>query len=238
MPTPTAVSAPVANRLLSALPRSGYERLAPLLEHVALPLAKVLYEPGARIRHVYFPSNALISILSVEERERITPEVGVVGNEGMAGLPVFLEVSVSRNLVLVQVAGTALRMKAEALRQETRNGGLLGRLLRRYTHAFLTQVSCLAICNLLHITEARLARWLLMTQDRVQSDEFKLTQEFLAKMLGVRREGVTKAASVLQQGGLISYTRGNITILNRVGLEAAACGCYRTMREEYDSFLA
>lgn len=233
----TAKHAPIANRLLSALPKREYERLAPFLEHVTLPVAKVLYKPGDRIRHVYFPGHMVISLLSIEKKERVTPEVGIVGDEGLAGLPVFLEVSTSNTLVIVQVAGTAMRMKVNTLRQETKNDGPLGRLLRRYTHAFLTQVSFLAVCNLLHLTEERLARWLLMTQDRVHSGEFRLTQEFLSKMLGVRREGVTKAASVLQQEGLIRYSRGCITIVNRPRLEKASCGCYRKIREDYDAFL-
>ncbi len=155
----------------------------------------------------------------------------------MVGLPVFMEVETSGNRAVVQGAGSAFRMKAKAFRKECNDGGSLPRLLRRYSHSLLTQISQPAVCNRFHPIEARLARWLLMTSDRMGSDEFQLTQEFLSNMLGVRREGVNKAAGTLQQQNLISYSRGALTVLNRAGLEAIACPCYRIIKEEYDTVL-
>ena len=153
----------------------------------------------------------------------------------MVGLPLFMDVSKSSNRAVVQGEGYALKMKAKALRKECNNGGLLPRLLRRYSHSLMTQISQTAVCNRFHPIEARLARWLLMTRDRMNADEFQLTQDFLSNMLGVRREGVNKAAGVLQQRALISYSRGALTILNGKGLEAMACQCYRIIKEEYDN---
>lgn len=155
----------------------------------------------------------------------------------MVGLPVFMEVETSGNRAVVQGAGSAFKMKARAFRKECRDGGSLPRLLRRYSHSLLTQISQTAVCNRFHPIDARLARWLLMTRDRMGADEFQLTQEFLSNMLGVRREGVNKAASILQQQQLISYSRGALTILNGPGLEAMACTCYKIIKEEYDAFL-
>jgi CRP-like cAMP-binding protein len=227
---------PVTNRLLAALPKREYQHLLPELKEVTLTFGKILFEPGERIRHVYFPNNSIISLLSaVEDREHL--EVGIVGNDGMAGLPVFMDVKKSRNRGLVQGAGSAMRMKAAALRQVLGNGSSLNKLLHRYTHALLTQISQSAACNRFHLVNARLARWLLMTHDRIEGDEFRLTQEFLSYMLGVRREIVTLAAGVLQKQKLISYSRGQIRILDRVGLEAVSCQCYRVVKDEYDNFL-
>ena len=237
MPRPAKPDAPIANRLLAALPKKEYQRLLPELEHVTLPFAEVLYESGAPLRHVYFPNDSIISLLTVTA-ERSTLEVGIVGNEGMAGISVFMGVGVSRTRALVQGAGTAMRMKASALRAEAHRMGALHRLLHRYTHSLLTQVAQTAACNRFHLLDARLAHWLLMTHDRVQSDDFRLTQEFMSSMLGVRREGVNKAAGALQHDELIRYSRGHITILDRAGLEAAACECYRLIRQEADSFLS
>jgi len=237
MPLTPQPRAPVANRLLAALPREEYERLLPELEQVSLPFAEVLYEPGDLIRHVYFPNDSIVSLLSVVA-ERSTLEVGIVGNEGMAGISVFMGVDISRNRALVQGAGTAMRMEAAALRAESEHVGALHRLLHLYTHSLLTQVSQSAACNRFHMVDARLARWLLMTHDRVRSDEFRLTQEFMSSMLGVRREGVNKAAGALQQNKLISYSRGHLRVLDRAGLEAVSCECYRVVREESDSLSA
>jgi hypothetical protein len=224
------------NRLLAALPKKDYQRLLPRLESVTLIFGDILFEPGDLLRYVYFPNNSIISLLSaVDKREHL--EVGIVGNDGMAGLPVFMGVNRSRTRGLVQGAGDAMRMTATSLGKEIGNGGALHQLLHRYTHSLLTQISQSAACNRFHQVNARLARWLLMTHDRVEGNEFRLTQEFLSHMLGVRREQVTIAAGALQKKKLISYSRGQIRILNRAGLEAVSCKCYATVREEYDNFL-
>lgn len=236
MPLPATLSRPIENRLLAALPKKEYQRLLPELEHVSLSFAEVLYEPGDPVRHVYFPNDSIISLLTVVG-ERSTLEVGIVGNEGVAGISVFMGVRVSHNRALVQAAGTAMRMKAAVLRTESEHSGALHRLLHLYTHSLLTQVAQSAACNRFHVVDARLARWLLMTHDRLRSDEFHLTQEFVSNMLGVRREGVNKAAGALQQNKLISYSRGHVRILDPAGLEAVSCECYRIVREEYDSLL-
>jgi CRP-like cAMP-binding protein len=227
---------PITNRLLATLPKNIYQRLRPQLEHVNLPFAEVLYEPGAANRHVYFPNDSIVSLL-VEVADRSTLEVGIVGNEGMAGINVFMGVSTARSRAVVQGAGTALRMKAAALRRETSQVGSLHRLLHRYSHSLLTQASQSAACNRFHMVNARLARWLLMTHDRVSADEFRVTQEFMSNMLGVRREGVTGAAGILQKDQLISYSRGLVKILNRAGLEAVSCECYRIIKDESDGYL-
>lgn len=229
MPRSVKPREPVDNRLLAALPGAEYQRLKPHLEPVTLPFGEILYEPGETVRHVYFPTQGIVSLLSMVE-ERSTLEVGIVGTEGMVGISVFLGVSNSLNQALVQGAGTALMMKAGALRKHVGHEGLLPNLLRLYTHSLLAQVSQTAACNRFHAVDARLARWLLMTHDRLQADEFRLTQEFLSDMLGVRREGVTGAARALQQKKLISYVRGQITVLDRAGLEAASCKCYELVR--------
>lgn len=231
------IDEPVANRLLAALPKKEYQHLLPKLEQVTLTFGDILFDPGDHIRHVYFPNDSIISLLSAVE-DRALLEVGIVGNEGMAGLSVFMGVNKSRNRALVQGAGTAMRMKAAALYKEVSNGNALRNLLHRYTHSLMTQISQSAACNRFHLVNARLARWLLMTHDRVEGNEFHLTQEFISHMVGVRREQVTLAASSLQKQKLISYSRGQIRILDRVGLEAISCKCYGVVKEEYDNFLA
>ena len=228
--------APPTNRLLAALPKDEYQRLLPKFEPFSLVFGEVIYEPGDLIRDVYFPTSGIISLLAAVE-DRATLEVGIVGREGMVGLPAFMGVKTSGNRAVVQGAGEALRMKAKAFRRECENGSSLARLLLRYTHSRLTQIAQGAACNRFHPIDARLARWLLMTRDRMGTDEFRLTQEFLSNMLGVRREGVSKAAGALQQHDLISYSRGNLLILNRVGLKAIACHCYGVIKKEYDTFL-
>ena len=235
MPT-TKHAAPVANRLLAALPTKEYKLLLPELEQVPLVFGDVLYETGDIIKHVYFPEDGIISLLSMVESQKVL-EVGIVGKEGMAGLPVVLGVRASLNRGLVQSGGTAMKMKAAALRREFKRDGALQRLLHRYLHSLLTQISQSAVCNRFHTAEARLARWLLMTHDRVNSDEFRLTQEFLSHMLGVRREAVSKAAGELQKRGILNYSRGYITILSRPHLEAMACQCYRIISVESDQAL-
>jgi CRP-like cAMP-binding protein len=225
----TKTHEPVANRLLAALPGKEYQRLRPHLKEVALSFGEVLYEPGEIIRRVYFPNRGIVSLLSMVE-ERSTLEVGVVGAEGMVGISVFLGAHASLNQALVQGAGTAMSMKADAMRKHVGHEGPLPDMLRRYTNSLLAQISQTAACNRFHALEARLARWLLMTHDRLRSNEFKLTQEFLSHMLGVRREGVTNAARALQRQNLIRYVRGQITILDRAGLEARSCGCYEIVK--------
>ncbi len=223
------------NRLLAALPAKEYARLLPKLEEIPLIFAENIYEPGDVIHRVYFLESGIVSLLSaVEERSML--EVGIVGNEGFVGIPVFLGVKTSNNRALVQGAGVALAMQTTDFLAECENGGALPRLLQRYTHSLLTQISQSAACNRFHEIEARLARWLLMTADRMMSDEFQITQDFLSNMLGVRREGVSKAARNLQHNELIGYTRGKISILDRAGLEAAACRCYFIIKEEYENF--
>jgi len=228
--------APPTNRLLTALPRHEYQRLLPKLKPFPLVFGEVIYEPGDVIRDVYFPTSGIISLLAAVE-DRATLEVGIVGREGMVGLPIFLGVRTSSNRAVVQGTGEAMRMKASAFRNECENGGSFPLLLLRYTHSRLTQIGQGAACNRFHPIDARLARWLLMTRDRMGTDEFRLTQEFLSNMLGVRREGVNKAAGALQQQDLISYSRGNLLILDRVGLKAVACHCYGIIKAEYDTFL-
>ena len=224
------------NRLLATLPKNEYKRLLPKLKTVRLVLGEVLYEPGAAIKYVYFPNDSIISLIS-KLSETSWLEVGMVGNEGMAGLAVFMGVNSSSTRALVQGAGTAMRMSAAAVRAEANQLGGLHHLLHRYSHALLAQVSQSSACNRFHFVNARLARWLLMTNDRLGAEEFPLTQEFLSNMLGVRREGVSKAAGALQAAKLIRYSRGMITVLNRRGLEAESCQCYAIIKAETDVYL-
>jgi len=227
---PIANRVPVANSLLAALPRKDYQRLLAGLEPVTLSFGKVLYEPGDPIRHVYFPTDSLVSLLTLADGH-LALEVGMVGREGMVGTPMPLGINVSPVRALVQGSGTAMRMTSARFRKEFRQCPPLQRALYRYVHVLMAQVAQTAACNRFHVVEARLARWLLMTRDRVRANRFYLTHEFLAHMLGVRRVGVTKAASALQQRKLIRYSRGNITILDRNGLEAASCKCYQVVKD-------
>lgn len=224
------------NRLLAALSPKEFQELAPDLERVSLALTQVLYKPGDVIRYVYFPLDSLVSLLSAVDK-RSTLEVGVVGNEGMTGIGIFLGVKTSRFQAVVQGAGLALRMNTSDLRRHSENNYRLKSLLQLYAHALLTHVSQSAACNRFHLVEARLARWLLATRDRLGKDEFQMTQDFLSNMLGVRREVVNKAAGNLQKRGLITYVRGILTILDNAELEAASCSCYEQIRAEYDNFL-
>jgi CRP-like cAMP-binding protein len=219
-----------ANRLLASLPRKSYRGLLPGLDAVTLDFGDVLYEPGARIHDVYFPGRSVVSLLTVVDG-RSALEVGLVGREGMVGIPLALGVDTSPVRALVQGAGAAMRMSAASFRKALDASEPLQRGLLRYTHGLMAQITQTAACNRFHVVEARLARWLLMTRDRVGSRQFRLTHEFLAHMLGVRRVGVTHAASALQRSGLIEYERGNIRILENAGLEAAACSCYRLVRQ-------
>jgi CRP-like cAMP-binding protein len=224
------------NRLLATLPKNEYKRLSPRLKTVSLVFGEVLYEPGDAIKYVYFPNDSIISLIA-KLSETSWLEVGMVGNEGMAGLAIFMGVSFSPTRALVQGAGTAMRMSSAAVRTEANRLGSLHHLVHRYSHSLLTQVSQSSACNRFHLVEARLARWLLMTNDRLAAKEFPLTQEFLSTMLGVRREGVSKAAGALQAAKLIRYSRGVITILNRRGLEAKSCHCYAIIKAETDAYL-
>jgi len=215
----------LANSLLAALPGKGYKRLLSGLEPVVLKFGDVLYESGQKIRHVYFPGNSLVSLLTVVDGH-MALEVGMVGREGMVGLPVALGTDLSPVRALVQGAGMAMRMNSARFSREIRKSPQLQQGVHRYANALMAQVSQTAACNRFHVVVARLARWLLMTRDRVRSGEFRLTHEFLAHMLGVRRVGVTTAARALQARKLIDYSRGSIKILNHKGLEGAACECY------------
>jgi CRP-like cAMP-binding protein len=223
----------VANSLLGALPGKDYLRLLSRLEAVTLTFGEILYEPGMPIRHVYFPIDSLVSLLTLINGH-MALEIGLVGREGMLGIPVALGIDVSPVRALVQGTGTALRMKAAHLRSDYEKCGPLHRELNRYIHERIVQITQTAACNRFHPVEARLARWLLMTRDRMRSDQFRLTQELLGSMLGVLRVAVTKAAGALQQRQLISYRRGNISILDGQGLEAAACRCYQVVKNVHD----
>ena len=223
---------PPANRVLASLPAKNYQRLRAQLEPVILTFGQILYEPGETIRQVYFPVDCLISLLTAVDKRR-TLEVGMVGNEGMAGMPVVLGVDVSGVRALVQGGGHALRIGSMRFRTEYDRNQPLQQSLFRYTHALMAQISQTAACNRFHAAEARLARWLLMTRERVGSDEFPLTHEFLAHMLGLRREGVTEAASALKRRKLIAYSRGKIQILDAKGLTASSCSCYQIVNTVY-----
>lgn len=223
----------VTNRVLGGLPQKEYQRLLAQLEPVTLRFGQVLYQPGKTIQHVYFPVDCLISLLTAVDKRR-TLEVGMVGNEGMAGMPFILGIGVSGVRALVQGGGNALRMDAAQFRVEFDRNPPLQQALYRYTYALMAQISQTAACNRFHETEARLARWLLMTRDRVGSDEFPLTHEFLAHMLGLRREGVTEAASALKRRNVIDYTRGKIQIRDTKGLKASSCSCYQAVKTVYD----
>lgn len=227
---------PGENRLLAALPDAVLDRLRPRLEETALGLKQVLYEADRPIEHVYFPRTGVVSLV-IAMADGLMVEVGTVGNEGMVGTPVFLGAEKSPTKAFAQVPGEALRMRAEDFREEIGSGGPLPDLIRRYTQAMVNQISQSVACNHLHSVQERMCRWLLMTHDRVGADEFSLTQEFLAEMLGVRRPSVTVVAGILQQAGLIRYHRGRVTVLDRAGLEAASCECYRVVRREYDRLL-
>jgi CRP-like cAMP-binding protein len=227
---------PGINRLLAVLPRRDRDRLLPDLKLVALDFEEILYEPNGPIRYVYFPTSGMIALLLVLEDGSVA-EVSRVGNEGLVGLPVFLGVRTSHTRAFVQIPGEALRMKAQVFCQQARQGGPLSGLLLRYTQALLRQSERLTACNTRHSIEQRLCRWLLITHDRVQADQFEITQEFLSQMLGVHRQSVTLAASNLQKAGLIRCSRGKLKILDRQGLEASSCECYQVIRQQFDQLL-
>ena len=225
-----------ANRLIEALPSHDRRRLIARCDVVEVVFEDVLNEADAPIRHVYFPLTSLISVIMPID-ESASLEVGLIGDEGMFGIPLALDVGVSPMRAVVQGTGTALRMDAAGFRRELERRKALRRDIDRYVFVHLSQVARTAGCTRFHVVEARLARWLLMTQDRAHADSFRITQEFLAAMLGVRRVGVTRAAGSLQKRGLIRYSRGNITVLDRRGLKGASCGCYKADREAYARIL-
>lgn len=224
------------NRLLAALPREEYDRLLPLMEAVYLDLKQILYQPNKRIEYVYFPITGAVSLLAIM-KDGTGAEVGLVGNEGMVGLPVFLKADQTVVQAISQIPGHGLRMKAEVFKSEVTPSSPLYDMLQRYTQAVLDQIAQTSGCNRLHSIEQRFCRWMLMCQDRMRSDQFPLTQEFLAQMLGVRRAGVSEIASVIQKAGLIQYNRGKMTILNRKKLEATSCECYAIIKQQSDRLL-
>lgn len=224
------------NRILALLPRREYERLVPRLERVSLEYKHVLCEAGGPIRDIYFPNSGVVSWLAQAGR-RAEVEVATIGNEGMVGFRVLLGAHTSPAKIMVQVPGHAWRMKTADLLHESHNGSALIPVLHRYVNAFLTQVTQSVACNTFHSVEQRCCRWLLMTHDRVQTDQFRLTHDLLAQMLGVRRASVTVAARKLQKAGLIRYIHGKITVLDRAGLESASCECYRVVRADFDRLL-
>ncbi len=227
---------PTANRLLAALPAKNLKHLLANSESIDLTFADVLCVPGDPIRHAYFPMDSFISLVAPIDGYAGL-EVGMIGSEGMFGIGLILGVEVSPMHALVQGAGPALRMDAKRFRRELEDSPALYRGLNRYLYVLISQLAQTAACTRFHVVEARLARWLLMTRDRARSDEFYLTQDFLSHMLGVRRVGVTKAAGSLQKRKLISYSRGVIRVLDRSGLQAAACGCYLADKKIYDRVL-
>jgi CRP-like cAMP-binding protein len=236
MPASANTTAPTQNRLLAMLPREEYERILPHLNHISFSLGEVIYESGGLMHYIYFPANAIISLLYMMENGS-SAEMGMVGKEGLVGIALFMGGDTMPNRAVVQSAGGAFRMRAKVLQDEFARGGMFQRLLLRYTQALITQMSQTAVCNRLHEIEQQLCRWLLLSHDRLNSDELVMTQELIANMLGVRREGVTAAAGRLQEQGLISYVRGHIQILDRSGLEAAVCECYKVVKDEYDRLL-
>jgi len=229
---PASNSSP-RNRLLAALPPAEYEQLQPYLEPVALEFKQILYQVREPIEYVYFPNKGVISMLNFTE-EGQPVEVGTVGNEGMVGLPVFWGAQEIPGQAFSQIPGEALRISAEAFQRQVRPEGTLYRLLQRYTQALFNMVAQNATCNRLHTVEERCCRWLLMTRDRVDTDDFPLTQEFLAHMLGVRRASVSIVAATIQKTGFIRYSRGKMIIVDRAGLEEISCECYRVITNEFE----
>jgi CRP-like cAMP-binding protein len=229
-------SAASENRLLAALPRAEYQRLVPQLQSVLFPLGEVVYEFGGQLDYVYFPTTSIVSLLYTMENGT-SAEMGLTGNDGVVGIALFMGGGTMPNRAVVQSAGAALRMKAKVLQSEFARGGKFQQVLLRYTQALITQISQTAVCNRLHTVEQQLCRWLLLSHDRINSDELVMTQELIADMLGVRREGVTVAAGRLQDSGAISYVRGRIKILDRQKLEATVCECYMVVKTEFDRLL-
>lgn len=225
------------NQLLAVLPPEAYQRLLPSLKLVELPQHKILYHPGENYQYAYFPSRSVISIVTVMENGSMA-EIGVIGNEGMIGLPIFLHTNYTNFTVIVQVGGEAYRIARQPLQAEIDRNGALQDLLRHYVQARIVQLSQTAACNSHHKIEQRFARWLLTVRDSIQAEEFQLTQEFISQMLGVRRSGVTVIASQFQKAGIIQYKRGKIWIVSHQKLEAACCECHQIITNEYSRLLA
>jgi CRP-like cAMP-binding protein len=234
MPIPHS---PNQNHLLAALPTADFERLAPHLELVPLLLGDTLYEPGSQLSHVYFPTTAIVSLLYVME-SGLSAEMAGVGNEGLLGISLFMGGDTTPSSAVVQTAGHGYRLKARLLKEEFKRAGPLQGLLLRYTQALVTQMFQAGACNRHHSIEQQLCRWLLLTLDRLPSNELVMTQELVANALGVRREGVTEAAGNLQRAGVISYRRGHLSVINRAGLESRACECYAVVKKELARLLS
>ncbi|MBC7786511.1 MAG: Crp/Fnr family transcriptional regulator [Methylophilaceae bacterium] len=227
---------PRQNHLLDALLKSEYDRLFSGLELVKMPLGQVLYESGGQLKHVYFPLTSIISLLFVMENGA-SAEIAVVGNEGILGISLFMGGETTPSRAVVQSAGYGYKLKAQLIKDEFNRAGPVMRLLLRYTQALITQMAQTAVCNRHHTVEQQLCRWLLLSLDRLSSDELVMTQELISNMLGVRREGVTEAAGKLQRAGLINYNRGKINIIDRPGLERRVCECYQVVKNEFDRLL-
>jgi CRP-like cAMP-binding protein len=227
---------PRDNRLIAVLKDSDFDRIAPHLEPVSMPLGHVLYESGGKLNWVYFPTDTIVSLLYVME-DGASAEIAVVGKEGVVGIALFMGGQTMPNRAVVQSAGQAYRLKGTILTQEFNRSGAMQHLLLRYTLALLTQMAQTAVCNRHHTVDQQLCRWLLLSLDRLPGNELAMTQELIANMLGVRREGVTEAAGKLQKAGLISYHRGRITVLDRPGLESRVCECYEVVRDEFKRLL-
>jgi len=228
---------PTQNRLLAAIPAAEFARLSPHLELVQLSLGQALYESGGRLDHVYFPTTCIVSLLYVLENGA-SAEIAVVGNEGILGISLFMGGETTPSRAVVQSAGFGYRLRAPLLKEEFNRAGPLLRLLLRYTQALITQMAQTAVCNRHHSIEQQLCRWLLLSLDRLSSSSLTMTQELIANMLGVRREGVTVAARSLQRAGLIRYSRGRIDVLDRPGLEKAVCECYAVVKAEFERLLS
>lgn len=224
------------NYLFHSIPLGEWERLLPLIEPVDLPLGKVLYEPGMKMSHVYFPSTAIVSLLYALENGS-SAEIAIVGNEGIVGISIFMGGESTSSRAVVQSAGKGYRIKSSVILDEFNRGGPLLHLFLRYTQALITQMSQTAVCNRHHTLDQQFCRWLLLSLDRLMTNELVMTQELIANMLGVRREGVTEAALKVQKAGFIKYARGHITILDRVGLEDRTCECYQVVKDEYARLL-
>ncbi len=230
------IANPRQNQLLAQLPEKVWQHWLPHLEPVELPLGKVLYESGGALSHVYFPTSSIVSLLYVMQ-DGASAEIAVVGYEGIVGISLFMGGETTPSRALVQSAGSGFQLKASLLMNEFNMSGPLLHLLLRYTQALITQMAQTAVCNRHHTLDQQLCRWLLLSLDRLRSNELVMTQELIANMLGVRREGVTEAAGRLHRAGLISYQRGHITVLNRAELEARVCECYAVVKQEYDRLL-
>ena len=235
-PAETTPGVPRQNKLLAAIPNAEWERIEPALDAVLMPLGQVLYESGVQLDHVYFPTTSIVSLLYVLA-DGASAEIAVVGNDGLVGVALFMGGETTPSRAVVQSEGWAYRLKGQVLKDEFTRGGAMQHLLLRYTQALLTQMAQTAVCNRHHSIDQQLCRWLLLSLDRLSSAELSMTQELIANMLGVRREGVTEAAGQLQSAGLIQYSRGRITVLDRAGLEARCCECYVVVKRESDRLL-